>query len=94
MTHNKILLHSKVNLNYDLFFLVGNGRYLCSVTAAVFYTSISMNCSILKMQQLAILKIESLSDLLGFKGVCCLNVITTICVENLLLQSSQKGTSA
>lgn len=67
MTRNKITLHSKVNLNYDLFSLVGNGRYLCSGTAAVFYTSISMNCSILK--QLGILKTESLSDLLGFKGM-------------------------
>jgi len=58
MTRNKISLHSKVNLNYDLFSLVDNGRYLCSATAAVFYTSISMNYSILKMQQLAILKTE------------------------------------
>lgn len=53
-----------------------------------------MNGSILKMQQLAILKIESLSDLLSFKGMCYLNVINRIYAENLLLQSSQKGSSA
>lgn len=90
MTRNKIPLHSKVNLNYDWMSLIGNGRYLRLVTAAVFYTSISMNGTLLKMQQLTILKTESQSDLLGFKGTCCSNAITTIYAENLLLQSSQK----